>query len=350
MWITVSAVRSRTARDRAIRDRVAREVVAGPGLPWAIVAVDEEVQAIPPVRTDRGLFYGVMAYLLWGAFPLYWPLLEPAGAIEILTMRMLFSLAVVAILLTFTRTWGRVRDILRTPEKRWRLLVAAVVVSVNWGVYIWGVNSGHVVETSLGYFINPLFTILLGVVLLGERLRRAQWAAVGIAAVAIVVLTVDYGRLPWIALTLAFSFGVYGYQKKRAAVGAVESLAVETGFMVVPAAITVGILAANGSLVFGDHAGNSLLLAGTGLVTAIPLLFFGAAARRLPLTTLGLIQYLAPVLQFGVGAGIRHEPLPPARLAGFALVWLALVLLTTDGLRSQRRSAALARAAENCAV
>ncbi|MCW2529326.1 MAG: EamA family transporter RarD [Pseudonocardiales bacterium] len=293
-----------------------------------------------PVLSDRGLIYGVAAYLLWGLFPLYWPLLEPAGAIEILSMRMLFSLVVVVALLSITHTWDKVAEILRTPAKRWRLLIAAIFVSVNWGVYIWGVNSEHVIETSLGYFINPLFTILLGVVLLGERLRRTQWIAVSIAGLAIVVLTVDYGRLPWIALTLALSFGTYGYQKKRAQVGAVESLAVETGFMALPAAITVAILAANGSLVFGAHPGNSALLAGTGVVTAIPLLFFGAAARRLPLSTLGLIQYLAPVLQFAVGVGIRHEPLPPARLAGFSLVWLALIILSVDGLRNQRRGAA----------
>jgi chloramphenicol-sensitive protein RarD len=314
------------------------------------VAVDQQAPASVPTHADRGLLYGVAAYLLWGAFPLYWPLLEPAGAIEILALRMLFSLVVVAILLTVTRGWAEVRRILQTPAQRWRLVVAAVVVSVNWGVYIWGVNSEHVVETSLGYFINPLFTIVLGVVLLHERLRTAQWVAVGIGAVAIVVLTVDYGRLPWIALTLAFSFGIYGYQKKRAAVGAVESLAVETSVMALPAAITIAVIAANGSLVFGTRGDTSILLAGTGLITAVPLLFFGAAARRLPLTTLGLIQYLAPVLQFAVGVGIRHEPLPTARLVGFSLVWLALVILTIDGLRSQRRAADLARSAESVAT
>jgi chloramphenicol-sensitive protein RarD len=304
------------------------------------VAIEEERPVAAPVLNNYGLVYGVAAYLLWGLFPLYWPLLEPAGAIEILSMRMLFSLIAVAVLVPLTGTSDKVVEILRTPWQRWRLLVAAIFVSVNWGVYIWGVNSQHVVETSLGYFINPLFTILLGVVLLGERLRRTQWIAVSIAGLAIVVLTIDYGRLPWIALTLAFSFGMYGYLKKRAKVGAVESLAVETGFMALPAAITVAILAASGSLVFGDHPGNSGLLAGTGVVTAIPLLFFGAATRRLPLSTLGLIQYLAPVLQFAVGIGIRHEPLPAARLAGFALVWLALVILSVDGLRYQRRTAA----------
>ena len=294
----------------------------------------------------RGLAYGAAAYALWGLFPLYWPLLEPAGAVEILASRMLWSLLVLAALLQVTHGWRRVAEVLRDPSKRWRLALASMFVSVNWGVYIWGVNSGHVVETSLGYFINPLFTIVLGVVVLHERLRRLQWVAVGIGALAIVVLTVDYGRLPWIALTLAFSFGMYGYLKKKVSVGAVESLAVETGFMAVPAAVTMTVLGLSGSLTFGQHGtGNALLLAGTGFVTVIPLLFFGAAARRLPLTTIGLIQYLAPVLQFAVGVGIRHEPLPAARLAGFAVVWVALVVLSADGLRAQRRSSVQARAA-----
>ena len=291
------------------------------------------------VQPDRGLMYGVAAYALWGAFPLYWPLLEPAGAIEILTQRMLWSLIVVIVLLQVTHGWDRVRAVLAVPAQRWRLAAAAVFVSVNWGVYIWGVNAGHVVETSLGYFINPLFTILLGVVFLGERLRRVQWVAVGIGAAAIVVLAVDYGRPPWIALILAFSFGMYGYLKKKVSVGAVESLAIETGFMAVPAAVTVAVLAVLGDTTITNHgAGHASLLAATGVVTAVPLLLFGAAARRLPLTTLGLIQYLAPVLQFAVGVGIRHEPLPPARLAGFALVWLALVVLSVDGIRNSRRS------------
>ena len=289
---------------------------------------------------DRGLIYGIGAYALWGAFPLFWPLLEPAGAIEILTQRMLWSLVVVVVLLRVTHGWARVRGVLAVPAQRWRLAAAALFVSVNWGVYIWGVNAGHVVETSLGYFINPLFTVLLGVMLLGERLRRVQWVAVGIGAAAIVVLAVDYGRPPWIALILAFSFGMYGYLKKKVSVGAVESLAIETGFMALPAALTVVVLAVLGDTTFTSHgAGHASLLASTGLVTAVPLLLFGAAARRLPLTTLGLIQYLAPVLQFAVGVGIRHEPLPAARLAGFALVWLALVVLSVDGIRHSRRPA-----------
>src|SRR6266487_1488838 len=222
---------------------------------------------------------------MWGAFPLYWPLLEPASAVEILAHRILWSLLFVAVLLWRMRGWAAVRAIMANPRTRTLLALAAVVITANWGTYIWGVNTKHVVETSLGYFINPLFTILLGVVLLHERLRRTQWVAVGIASVAVVVLTVSYGRLPWIALTLATSFGLYGYFKKRVSVGAVESLAIETGFLAVPALATLIVIQLHGSLVFAHHgAGNASLLVLTGAITAIPLLFFGAAARRLPLS------------------------------------------------------------------
>jgi chloramphenicol-sensitive protein RarD len=241
--------------------------------------------------------------------------------------------------------------VLRNPRQRTLLAVAAVAITINWGTFIWGVNTGHVVETSLGYFINPLFTILLGVTVLGERLRPAQWTAVAIGAIAVVVITIDYGRPPWIALTLAGSFGMYGFLKKKAAVGAVDSLAVETGVLFLPALATLIVIGVQGNLAFGHvSVGNSLLLASTGLVTAIPLLFFAAATRRLPLSILGLLQYLAPVLQFAVGVGIRHEALPTAELIGFALVWLALIVLTVDGIRNQRRSAALAESAEALAI
>jgi len=301
--------------------------------------------------TRRGLIYGASAYLLWGVFPLYFPLLEPAGTLEILAHRMTWSLVVIVIILRFTRGFGRVRTVLADRRQLSLLVAAAIVVTVNWGTYIYGVNSAHVVETSLGYFINPLFTILLGVFALGERLRSMQWIAVGIGTLAVLVIAVDYGRPPWIALILATCFGLYGYFKKRAAVGAVESMAIETGAMFLPALIALGVIALQGDLVFGTHGGgNALLLAGTGLVTAVPLLLFAAGTRRLPLSVIGLLQYLAPVLQFSVGVGIRHEPLPTAELVGFALVWVALIVLTVDGLRAQRRSAALADAAEAIAA
>jgi chloramphenicol-sensitive protein RarD len=297
-----------------------------------------------------GLIFGAGAYLLWGLFPLYWPLLKPASPLEILAHRMIWSLVFIGAILAVTRGWSRVRLIVADRGKLGRLALAASVITVNWGVYIWGVNSKHVVETSLGYFINPLLTILLGVFVLHESLRTVQWIAVGIATLAIVVLTVDYGRLPWIALTLACSFATYGFLKKQVNVGAVESLAVEAGVLAIPALITLIVITGRGDLAFG-HAGtgNALLLAGTGAITAIPLLLFGAGMRRLPLTVIGLLQYLAPVLQFAVGVGIRHEPMPTARLVGFSLVWLALIVLTVDGVRNQRNTAA-ERAAESVAA
>ena len=299
-------------------------------------------------KRRRGLIYGASSYLLWGVFPLFWPLLKPAGTIEILAHRMAWSLIVMLVVLRLTGGLGGVVQVLRNPRQRSLLAAAAVLVTFNWGTYIYGVNSGHVVETSLGYFINPLFTILLGVLVLKERLRPAQWAAVGIGAVAVVVIAVDYGHPPWIALVLATSFGLYGFCKKRAGVGAVDSLAFETGVMFVPALIALAIVAAQGELVFGRHgAGNALLLASTGVVTAIPLLLFASATQRLPLSVLGLLQYLTPVLQFAMGVFVRHESVPFAEYIGFCLVWLALIALSVDGLRSQRRRARdLARSAE----
>jgi chloramphenicol-sensitive protein RarD len=284
----------------------------------------------------RGLVYGASAYVLWGIFPLYFPLLEPAGTVEILAQRMAWSLGLMVVVLAVTRGVGNLRAVLRDRRRTGLLALAAVLVSVNWGIYIYGVNSGHVVETSLGYFINPLFTIVLGVVVLGERLRRLQWVAVGIGTVAVLVIAIDYGHPPWIALVLAVSFGLYGFCKKRANVGAVESLSIETAVLFVPALIALGVIGARGDLVFGTRWSTSVLLTGTGVITVVPLLFFAAGTRRLPLSVLGLLQYLAPVLQFAVGVGIRHESLPVAELIGFCLVWLALIMLTVDGLRGQR--------------
>jgi chloramphenicol-sensitive protein RarD len=291
----------------------------------------------------RGLAYGAGAYLLWGVFPGYFPLLKPAGAVEILAHRVLWSLLVVLGILAVQRQLGSLRTL---GGRRLALLaLAGGFIAANWGTYIWGVNHEHVVETSLGYFINPLVTVLFGVFLLGERLRRGQWIAVGIGLIAVLVLTVDYGRPPWIALVLAFSFGSYGLIKKTVGAGAVQSLAVETAALALPAVVYLGWLNAAGQATFGHaSAGNTLLLLTTGPVTAVPLLLFGASARRLPLSVLGLLQYLAPVLQFLFGVLIFDEPMPPARLAGFGLVWVALALLTVESLRQQRRQA-LARAA-----
>lgn len=287
-----------------------------------------------------GLLNGVAAYAMWGLVPLYWPLLEPAGAVEILAHRMVWSLLFVLAALLVVRRWAWLGELVRQPRKLALITVAASVITVNWGLYIWSVNSGHVVEASLGYFINPLVTIAMGVLLLKERLRPAQWAAVGIAVAAVIVLTVGYGRPPWISLCLAFSFAIYGLVKKKVNLGGVESLAAETAIQFLPAIGFLAWLSTRGESTFtGQGTGHALLLAATGLVTAIPLICFGAAAIRVPLSTLGLLQYLAPVFQFLLGVLYFKEAMPPERWAGFALVWLALSLLTWDALRTARRTA-----------
>jgi chloramphenicol-sensitive protein RarD len=280
---------------------------------------------------------------MWGLFPLYWPLLEPTSAVQILAHRMIWSLVFVTVVLLFRRSWSFVAQLRRDPGRLGLLVVAAILVSVNWGIYIWGVNAGHVVETSLGYFINPLLSIALGVLVLSERLRAIQWVAVAVAAAAVVVITVDFGRLPWIALSLAVSFGGYGLVKKIVAVPALESLAVETAVMAPFALIFLVVVELRGTGAFGHVTlGTNVLLVTAGVVTAIPLLCFAAAARRVPLTAMGLLQYLTPVLQFMVGVFIRHEPLPTSELIGFCLVWVALIVLGGSEVaqwRSRQRSA-----------
>jgi chloramphenicol-sensitive protein RarD len=297
---------------------------------------------VPLNRT--GLAAGVLAYLLWGLFPLFWPLLEPAKAVEILAHRVVWSFVFIAIVLAATI---RVRWLRSISRRQYKLLaLAAVLITVNWGTFIYGVNSGHVVETSLGYFINPLVTVALAVIVLRERLSAAQGAAVAIATLAVVLLTVDYGRPPYIALTLACSFGLYGLIKNRAKVDGTQSLAIETAVLVIPALAYLAVLQAHGQGSFTTHgAGHAALIAAGGIATAVPLILFGAAAIRIPLSTLGLLQYLAPIMQFGIGVLVDGEPMPLSRLAGFALVWVALVIFSTDAVRTTRRSRMEARAA-----
>jgi chloramphenicol-sensitive protein RarD len=284
-----------------------------------------------------GIAAGLGAYGLWGVFPLYFPLLEPAGGVEIVAHRVLWSLLFVALLLTVLRRWGQVAAVLRDRRSLLVLAAAAVLIAVNWLVFVYGVNSGHVVETSLGYFINPLVSVLLGVVFFAERLRPLQWVAVGIAAVAVLVLTLDYGHPPWIALALALSFGAYGLMKKLVRVEAVPGLLVETAWVALPALAFLLVLHARGEGSFAAHgAGHALLLMSSGVATAVPLLLFAAATRRIPLSTVGLLQYVTPLMQLSIGVFVDGEPMPPARLAGFAIVWLALVVFTVDSLRTAR--------------
>ena len=302
-----------------------------------------------------GLLYGIGAYGMWGLVPLFWPLLEPSGAVEILAHRMVWSLGVVGIALLVLRRWAWIGELLRQPRRLGLIAIAAAVISVNWGLYIWSVNNGHVVEASLGYFINPLVTIAMGVLLLGERLRPTVRAAVATGFAAVLVLAIGYGQPPWISLVLAFSFATYGLAKKKVDMGGLESLAAETAVLFVPALGFLLWLGASGDATFlSGGAGHGALLAATGLVTAIPLVCFGAAAIRVPLSVLGLLQYLAPVFQFALGILYFHEAMPPERWAGFALVWVALILLTWDALRTARRTRAEAlrlavRAAEAAA-
>lgn len=294
-------------------------------------------------ETRRGALFGAAAYLLWGVFPLYFPLLEPAGAVEVLAHRVVWSLVVVAVLVQVTRRWRGVRAVVADRARLRRLVAAAVVLAVNWGVYIYGVTNGRVVETSLGYFINPLVTVMLGVVVLRERLRPAQYAALAVAGLAVLFLAIENGRLPWIALVLAFSFGTYGLLKKTAAVGALEGLTVETAALAPIALVYLVVLQGTGAATLTSNGpGHAGLLAATGLITAIPLLLFGAAASRVPLTTLGVLQYLAPTMQFLLGVLLFHEQLGIARLLGFCLVWAALGVFTVDLLRQRRHAMRLA--------
>jgi chloramphenicol-sensitive protein RarD len=287
------------------------------------------------MRTSRtGIGYGLAAYAIWGLFPLYWPLLDPTPASQILAHRMVWSLVVVAIVLVIRRRWAFVAVLVRDRRRAGLLVLAGIMISINWGVYIWATNAGHVVEASLGYFITPLVVIALGVVVLKERLRRIQWTAVGVGFIAVVVISVGLGHVPWIALSLAASFGSYGLTKKLAQTPALESMAVETSVMALPAIAFLVFVQVHGTGSFGHiAAGTDLLLMSSGIVTIVPLLCFAAATSRVPLTVMGLMQYVTPILQFAVGVAVRHEKVPASELAGFALVWFALTILGFSELR-----------------
>jgi chloramphenicol-sensitive protein RarD len=285
-----------------------------------------------------GYLYGLGAYTLWGFFPAYFKVLKPSGPVEILAHRILWSCAFMVIVLTVIRRWSHIRQLLHRPATLARISLAAALIGINWGTYIWAVNVDRIVESALGYFINPLVSIMIGVVLLGERLRRWQWLAVAIGTVAVLVLTVDYGQPPWVALILAFSFGFYGLTKKRLSLPAADGLAVESAVLAVPALITLGFLAMQGGTTFGElGAGHTLLIAASGVITAIPLLLFAGAANRIPLASLGMLQYAGPTIQFALGVFAFHEPMPPARWVGFGLVWLALAVFSWEGFRHVRR-------------
>ncbi|NCX16014.1 MAG: EamA family transporter RarD [Actinobacteria bacterium] len=287
-------------------------------------------------KNKLGLLFGISAYSLWGAFPLYWPLLEPANPLEIVSHRAVWTLVFCFIVLAATKALKSTLATLRRPKIAAKLFSTSLLISINWLVYIWATNNGHVVEASLGYYINPLIIIGFGVILLKEKMRPLQWTAVTIASIGVLVLTIDYGRLPWIALALAVSWGSYGLIKKQLGLGALEGLAIETfisAFFYLGYLIYIGN---QGTGQFGHHLGLTLLLMSAGAVTAIPLLLFNGSATRLPFTTIGLLQYITPTLQFSVGVWIRHEDMPTARWVGFLIIWVSLTTLAIDLVRSGR--------------
>jgi chloramphenicol-sensitive protein RarD len=290
-------------------------------------------------RHRAGVAAGAGAYLLWGLLTLYWPQMEPASPVEILAHRIVWSLLLLVVALTLLRRWAWLTS-LRHDAGQLRLLTAAgCLIGVNWYMYIWAVNNQHVLEASLGYYINPLLSALLGVVVLRERLHRGQWAGVALAFLGVAWLVVGANRPPWVSLGLAATFGLYGLAKKRVRLGAMESLTVETATLLLPAAAYLGLLAARGTGTFGAAgAGHALLLVSTGLVTAVPLGLFGAGAARIPLAMLGMLQYLTPTIQFLLGVLVLHEPVAAADLAAYGLVWAGLVVfVAAEGRRRRRR-------------
>ncbi len=298
-----------------------------------------------PALTDAahrraGLIYAVSAYGLWGVLPLYFLTLVPAGPWEVVALRILFSLVFCAILIAVTRAWKPFVAVVKQPRILFTMGLAGLFIYANWQTYVIATLTGHVVEAALGYFINPIVTIFLGVLLLKERLRVSQWLAVGISILAVVVLTVGYGRLPWISLVLAFSFGFYGLIKKRVggSVDAVSGLALETVWLAPVAIVQLVIVGLTTGITFGNVSiWHTLLLIASGVITAVPLLFFASAARRLPLVWMGFIQYVAPIIQFAVGVAILHEAMPLERWVGFGLVWVALVILSVDAIVATKR-------------
>ncbi len=289
----------------------------------------------------RGLLLGFSAYLIWGSFPLIISMLGFASPFEVVVWRIVFGCVAALLLITAMRGWASLRATLHQPRQLVWIAIASVFIMINWQVYVIGVASHHIVETSLGYFINPLVTIVLAVLALGERLRPIQWVAVGFGALAVTVLTLDYGRLPWIAMSLAVSFGIYGLAKNKlgGTVSAVNSFALESG-MLLPLALVQGFIVSTiaplsfGTAGFWPTAGLIFF----GFMTAIPLIMFGAAAKHLPLSYIGFMQYLTPIIQFSLGVLVFHEAMPAARWAGFALVWAGLAILSIDLIRQQRRT------------
>lgn len=286
---------------------------------------------------NKGIWNGLAAYVMWGFFPIYWKLLHEVPALEVIVHRIGWSFILLIFVILLTKQWKDFRFAALAPKVIGIYALAGILLSINWLIYVWGVNSGFIVETSLGYFINPLISVLLGVLFLRERLRAMQWVAVGLAAAGVIYLTVTYGRPPWIALSLAFSFGIYGLVKKLAPLGSLYGLTLETALVFPIALIYLMFVQFTGTSAF-LHQGalTDILLIGTGAVTSIPLLMFASAAREIPLTMIGILQYIAPTLQFLIGVFLYHEPFDQSRLIGFSLVWLALIIFWVENYLAHR--------------
>ena len=293
----------------------------------------------------KGLLYALGAYSLWGLFPVYWKWLQDVPALQVIGHRIVWSFVLLMGVIIATKQWTQLRSTL-TLRVLGIYLIAGLLLSVNWLIYVWGVNSGHVVETSLGYFINPLLSVLLGMLFLRERLRPAQWFPLGLAAFGVVYLTWAYGSLPWIALSLAFTFGIYGLVKKISPLGSLYGLTLETGLVFLPAVGYLLFAEGSGTGAFGHtDVISELLLVGAGLVTTIPLLMFASAAKRIPLTMIGVMQYIAPTIQFLLGVLLYKEPFTTAKLIGFSMVWLALIAFWVEGALARRANKPIVEAA-----
>jgi len=290
---------------------------------------------------NKGIWYAIGAYTMWGLFPVYWKWLHDVPALQVIGHRIGWSFLMLVVVILATRQWTKFRSTL-TPRVLGVYLSAGLLLSANWLIYVWGVNAGHIVETSLGYFINPLLSVLLGMIFLRERLRTAQWFPIGLAALGVIYLTYAYGSLPWIALSLAFTFGVYGLVKKLSPLGSLYGLTLETGLVFLPAVGYLVFVEGVGTGAFG-HAGfvSDLLMVGSGVVTIIPLLMFASAARRIPLTMIGILQYIAPTLQFLLGVLLYKEPFSTSQLIGFSMVWIALIVFWVEGALARRARKAI---------
>lgn len=286
---------------------------------------------------NKGIWYAIGAYVTWGLFPIYWKWLNQVDAVQLVSHRILWSFVILFIVILLMRQWQAFRAAALAPRVLRIYAIAALLIAVNWLTYVWAVNAGFIVETSLGYFINPLLSVLLGVIFLRERLRPWQWVPIGLAATGVLYLALVHGSVPWIALTLAFSFGTYGLVKKTAPLGSIYGLTLETSILLVPAILFLlySEMIGQGALFHASAVTNGLLV-GAGVVTTIPLLMFASATRRIPLSLVGILQYITPTLQFLLGVLVYKEPFESDQLIGYGLVWAALILLAVEGVVAHR--------------